>query len=192
VIDIDFSESEEATPIVYMLGLISIDWNMTEQFMTTLIWNYVGGFEVGRTVTNNLGNRSKAEMLLELSKKLEKRKEISTRNEFCAKAFNILRDNRNMLMHSHSVYQEEDGNVIWRRQNPKAPLGSVGCVANIEDLVRIRDEICILGKFIVALYLRAGKKRGKRAILPPLPEIFHLPARLKQLPDEPPPKKGDA
>ncbi|PBC09108.1 hypothetical protein [Mesorhizobium sp. WSM3859] len=137
--DPDYCESKEAIPLVHALGLISIDWNMTEQFMTALIWNYVGGHEIGMSVTNNIGNRSKADMLLDLAKKFEKDKKILLNIEQTVKAFNILRDNRNMLMHSHTVDKNKNGHCEWRRQNPKAPLGSVGMIADLEDLYEVRD-----------------------------------------------------
>lgn len=182
-LDPDFYETDEAFPIVYLLGLISIDWNMIEQFMTTLIWNYVGGYEVGMAITNNLGNRSKSEMLLELARKKEKKKSILGHIERAVKVFAILKDNRNILMHSHTVLFE-NGSYHWRRQNPRAPLGSVGTKTTFAELMSLRDTICLFGKYVTKVHIHANPSLNADKT-PRMGRLFPLPQRFKNLPHEP-------
>src|SRR5262245_51174286 len=100
----DYHEAEEAFPLVYDLGRLSLEWNMVEQFFTALIWEFLGDYPTGIAVTGGMGNRSKADVILKLSRDRIGNSDVVDRVEFACKVFNILRENRNMLMHSHSIF----------------------------------------------------------------------------------------
>ena len=40
----DYHETDEVFPLVYDLGRISLEWNMVEQFFTTMIWKLLGDY----------------------------------------------------------------------------------------------------------------------------------------------------
>src|SRR5688572_9223636 len=109
----DYHETEEAMPLVYNLGRMSLEWNMMEQFFTGLIWTYLGDHGVGMAVTSGLGNQSRADVLLGLARQRKNKPELLKRVEFACKAFNILRENRNMLIHSHSIFASSTGKPHW-------------------------------------------------------------------------------
>lgn len=178
----DYHETAEGQPVVYLLGLISIDWNYLEHFFGTLIWHYLGGHRAGPTVTAKMGNQSRADLLLALARKFEKNREFVERVEFAAKVFNRLRENRNVLMHSHSVIFRVDEKLEWRRAS-SAVHGHVSSLIGLDDLVSIHSSIGHLFMFVLELQLYQFAVRKRRA-KPPLPLTFSMPDRLKDLPSE--------
>ena len=183
MIDADYHESKECGPLLYALGMISIEWNYVEQMMTALIWCYVGDVDRGLAVTANIGNQSRADMLLALCKKSKVEPDMLDRVEFSTKAFNMLREKRNILIHSHSITPHESGKPEWRRASGKAPLGHIGTLADENDLKVMLSEIVNLSSFLLSLVVREmGKKHD--AALSPMPDKFALPRKLTQLPPE--------
>jgi hypothetical protein len=184
----DYHETEGAMGLVYGLGRVSIEWNMVEQFFTVLIWRYVGDdLRIGMAITSNLGNQSRADVLIALARQHQGDPELLERVEFACKAFNILRENRNMLMHSHSIHDLETGKKpIWVRATGRGPKGHATVEADVADLENIVSDLARLGMFAVYLteHVRPfGKRRRKRG---PLPEIFPLPRKLSPPPPEAP------
>lgn len=172
-------------PALYLLGRISIEWNFCEHFIGTLIWHYVGGTFKGAAITANLGNQSKADMLLTLARRFETDAAFVGCVEFATTAFNRLRENRNILMHSHSIGPHESGKLEWRRTSSTAPMGHVGSLVGSDDMMANLNAIAALGFFTLALSLRKFAKR-KRQPVPPLPERFPVPDKLTQLPPDVP------
>jgi hypothetical protein len=175
-IDADFHEMKESAEAVYLLGLISFQWNMVEHHMSTLIWNYAGGYELGASITAGLGNQTRGEVLLSLSRKAEKNRELQDRIEFIAKAFRILRENRNILMHSHSIEPHPTGKLAWRRTSGKPDPLHVTSLLEVSDLDKILSEISALGLLIVSVYIHANPNLNRAAV--PLMPMFTLPTKL--------------
>ncbi|HZT89247.1 MAG TPA: hypothetical protein VFA12_14835 [Stellaceae bacterium] len=170
-------------PLVYDLGRLSLEWNMLEQFFTALIWTFFGDFDVGMAVTEGLGgNRSKADVLLNLSRQRNKDRKVVESVEFACRAFSILRENRNKLIHSHTIFRVKDGKPQWRRATGKGPKGHVTVEANLRDLERIISEVCRLAIFSVELvpFLQSEPRIPN----PKLPEQFPMPERLRDLPPD--------
>jgi hypothetical protein len=187
----NYHETDEGFPLVFNLGRFSLEWNMVEQFFTALIWEYLGDHQTGMAVTGGMGNQSRADVLLGLARQRNENPDLIDRVEFACKAFNILRENRNMLMHSHSIYPDEaGGKPHWRRATGKGPHGHVSCEANFEDLERLIAQTSALGFFVIALTPIINPRNKKKFALP---EKFPLPIILTKPPSEgrpaPPPKR---
>jgi len=176
----DYHETAEAMPAIYLLGRIAIEWNYCEHLIGTLSWHYVGGIERGLAVITNLGNKSRADLLLALARQFEKDKEVIARIEFAAGTFNKLREGRNVLVHSHSLQPNEDGSLDWRRAstNPLNPHSSI--TTTVESMQQLLDTMAYLNRFCLELMLRhvMRQKRKPKGLWPPLPDIFPLPDTL--------------
>jgi hypothetical protein len=183
----DYHETEEAFPLVYDLGRISLEWNMIEHFFTAIIWELLGDYPSGMALTSGMGNRSKADVVLRLSRERISDEDTLAAIEFACTAFNILRENRNILMHSHSIFRGENGQKPhWRRATGKGPAGHVSAEANLADLEKIIAEICALGIYTTGLVPFLHKRRRKHwpnKVRPDLPSKFPLPTLLAQPPE---------
>lgn len=99
----DYHETDEAVPLMYQLARVSVEWNMVEHFFAALIWEMLGDFRTGKAVTGGMGSQSRADVVLGIARQKLKDPEALDRIEFACKAFNILRENRNSLIHTHSI-----------------------------------------------------------------------------------------
>ena len=170
---------------------------MVEQFFTATIWELLGDYRAGMAMTSGMGNTSKADVVLRLARERIRDRDALDAVEFACKAFNVLRENRNILIYSHSIFRGENGGKPhWRRATGRGPGGHISAEADFADLERIIAEICALGLFMVALtpFLhRRRRKHWPNKTRPELPAKFSLPTLLKQ-PSEPstsPNKKGN-
>jgi hypothetical protein len=186
----DYHETEEALPLVYDLGRVSLEWNMVEQFFTAMIWELLGDYPAGMAVTGGMGNVSKADVVLRLSRERIRDEDTLEAVEFACKAFNVLRENRNKLIHSHSIFRSENGGKPhWRRATGKGPTGHVSVEADLADLEKVIAEICNLGKFTTALVPFLHRRRRKHwpdKTRPRLPAKFPMPSPLVQVPEATP------
>jgi hypothetical protein len=186
----DYHETEEAFPLVYDLGRVALEWSMVEQFFTAMIWELLGDYPSGMALTGGMGNASKADVVLRLSRERIRDEHALDAIEFACRAFNILRENRNKLIHSHSIFRGENGGKPhWRRASGKNPTGHTSVEADLADLERVIAEICNLGKFTTALvpFLhRRRKKHWPAKVRPRLPAKFPMPTLLVQVPEPSP------
>ncbi|WP_290814503.1 hypothetical protein [Ferrovibrio sp.] len=174
---IDFHNTEEAMFAVYQLGKISLVWNYCEHILGVLIWPHFGDYKKGMAVTANLGNQSRADLLMDLVNKFEENKAIIKKIEFATKAFNRLREIRNILMHSHSIEQRDNKMFEWRRTASKGPSGHTGSLASVADLVKIEHNILQLTSFLHEIhfyYLAVANNRNP----PELPIEFEIPNKF--------------
>jgi hypothetical protein len=181
----DWHEREEAWPIVYNLGRLSLEWNMVEQFFTALIWQLLGDHRIGMAVTGGLGNQSRADIVLNLAREQPDSEILVKEIEFACKAFNIIRENRNILIHSHTILPREDGSVSWRRATGKGPTGHLTAIASFQDLEDIIESTVLLGLYtcdLIGLIHAAREGREPKRHMDRLP----MPKRLKQLKAEKP------
>lgn len=179
----DYHETEEAFPLVYNLGRVSLKWNMVEQFFTAMIWELLGDYRSGMAITSGMGNTSKADVALRLSRERIRDTDTLDAVEFACKAFNILRENRNILIHSHSIFRGENGGKPhWRRATGKGPEGHISTQADFTDLEKLIAEICTLGFFVTGLVPFLHRKRRKHwpnKVRPALPSKFPMPSLLR-------------
>ena len=184
--DFDFHATEACAPAMAALGMIAIDWSQCEHTFSKLVWHYVGDLRRGYAVTAALGNKSKAQLLLDLAKRSERSRAVVSRLEFAAKVFNILLENRNSLVHSHAVFPHRSGKLEWIRQvNNRPKITSV--IAGQQELKLLHEAILALDIFMMKIitYFDAKKNGARRASLP---RIFVQPSKL----NPPPPAKRRA
>lgn len=181
----DYHETDEAVPLMYQLARVSLEWNMVEHFFAALIWEMLGDFRTGKAVTGGMGTQSRADVVLGIARQKLKDPEAIDRIEFACKAFNILRENRNSLIHTHSISPPENGGKpLWRRTG-KGQGSYVAVEADVDDLGEIISQICDLGKFVVSLVTHLHPRHRRRLKkLPPLPDKFPLPNILPQIRSE--------
>ena len=153
---------------------------MVEQFFTALVWQLLGDHGVGMAVTGGLGNQSKADIVLNLSRQQPNNSELVSDVEFACRAFNIIRENRNILLHSHTILPTEDGAVNWRRATGRGPKGHVTTRASFDDVEALIQSTCNLGLFAchlmgLARAAKTGEEPTKRMAR------FKMPQRLKQV-----------
>ncbi len=179
----DFHERPAGELLLYMIGYASIEWNYCEHSLSTLIWHYVGDTHIGSTVTAKMGNVSRADALLSLARRFEKRRKYLECVEFATKAFNRLREMRNIVMHSHSIVNVSKEQVEWRRASTAAPLGHVGSFIRKEELAIFVMKIKELSFYIMELNLHnfIWKKQNRRTRLP---KPFELPQMFREAPQE--------
>jgi hypothetical protein len=178
----DYHETEEAFPLVYDLGRISLEWNMVDHFFTMTIQELLGHYPIN--TAGQINNISKADVVRRLARKKIKDKDALNAIEFACGAFSILRVNRNALLNSHSVFRGEKGEKPrWRRTTGNGPIGYASVEAALADLEQVISDICDLGKFVVALvpFLHRRRQKGwQGAVRPNLPNKFPMPTLLAQ------------
>jgi len=186
----DYHETEEASLLVYNLGRLSLEWNMVEHFLSATVWELLGNYPAGMAITAGMGNLSKSDVVMRLAREQIKSKEALSAIESACKAFNILRENRNVLIHSHSIVRGENGGKPhWRRASGKNPSGHKSTEADFNDLENLIAQVCHLGKYIISLipFLHPRRRKSWLGRVPPeLPEKFEMPALLRQVPESVP------
>lgn len=176
----DYHEKKEAWPIVFNLGRIALEWSMLEQFFTGLIWQMLGDQKVGMAVTGGLGNQSKADILRGLAREQPNSDAIIEDIDFACKAFNILRESRNLLIHSHSIFPTREGSISWVRATEKGPHGHLATLASPAELEDLIEAIVHLGIFSCDLLGSVNAARDGRPTVPP-PQRFPMPKKLQQI-----------
>jgi hypothetical protein len=183
----DYHETEEAFPLVFDLGRVSLEWNMVEHFFTMTIRELLGHYPTN--VAGRIKNVSKADVVRRLAREKVKDKDVLSAIEFSCGAFSILRANRNALLNSHSIFGGDNGGKPqWRRATGEGPTGHASVEADLVDLEQVITNICDLGKFVVALvpFLHKRRQKGWQGeVRPKLPDMFPMPALLVQISEAP-------
>ncbi|QNA82686.1 hypothetical protein G4G27_00685 [Sphingomonas sp. So64.6b] len=146
----DYHEHEDFQPAMLALSHLVVQWNWAEHNFNVLLWQYVGDFNTGSMYTAGLGNQSRADALLALARLHEKDGEIVDRILFSIKAFGRIKDNRNALVHAHSVtyHYSEEPKPRWVRGSKNPKNIHVYCFADISDIVSNLDAACQLAMFL--------------------------------------------
>lgn len=178
----DYHETEEAFPLVYDLGRISLEWNMVEHFFTMTIREMLGHYP--SNTAGQLRNLSKADVVRRLAREKIEDGDVRSAINFACGAFSVLRANRNALLNTHSIFRGENGGKPqWRRTTGQGQVSHASVAADIVDLEQVISDICDLGKFVIALVPFLHERRKKSwpgGIRPALPEKFPMPALLTQ------------
>ena len=174
----DWHETEEALPLVYLLGKVSLEWNMAEQFQTSLMWSLLGSNAVGMAVTGNLGNRPKQAIIAELLDERPDGLKLRSLVKQTGRNFSALQEARNLLVHSHSIFRGS-GKPEWRKATGKGPHGHISVLADEDDLLLIVEQIVELAQAYVGLicYLQATRNGEDYE----LPNKLSEPIRLRPL-----------
>lgn len=172
---------QECETALYHLGCISVRWNMCEDMLSNLIWEYVGGVSAGISVAAKLKNEARADLLLQLARENDTNPEFVDRIEFVVKAFNRLSEVRNILVHSLSIQPHESGKFEWWKRSNKSDSGLTAYLAGENELEEISQAVGRLTALIMILW---GYQMERQADVErrPLPAKFPLPDTLTQLP----------
>lgn len=182
----DYHEHEDFQPAMMALSHFVIQWNWAEHNFNVLLWQYIGDFNTGSMYTAGLGNQSRADALLSLAKLHEKDEEIIDRIMFAIKAFGRIKDNRNSLVHAHSVtyYNDEERKPRWVRGSKNPKNIHVYCFADIDDIVRNLNAACQLSTFLSEIMIYYASPMKPRPSLEkfPLPDALtpHAVPRITQ------------
>ncbi|GGZ23442.1 hypothetical protein GCM10011273_05560 [Asticcacaulis endophyticus] len=170
----DYHEHNDFGPAMLALSHFIINWNWVEHYFNVVLWHYAGDIQVGAMYTAGLGNQSRADTLLVLSKAKEKNPLILDFTEFSVSVFGKLKSNRNSLAHSHSIARdinEEKPRWIRSSNNPKS--SHVYVYADLDDIVENLNACGALSKNLLELSLiQMGK--GNTALLTkfPVPKVL--------------------
>lgn len=172
-----------------LLGKITHYWNHLEHLMGVLSWAYVGDETAAYIYTSRLRSGEKVSALLELSSLREKRPRVRAAIEFITQVFHILRENRNIIVHSHhgmhakefSGYSDYGRAVIFTRRSKGRPTELVEVPLTLKDLRDLFDAIMKARDYAQELsdYLMPGsvQPRSRRSTLP---RKFRVPRRMPQ------------
>ena len=172
----DYHEHQDFQPAMLALSHLVVQWNWAEHMFNVLLWQYVGDFDTGSMYTAGLGNQSRADALLALAKLNENDEDIIDRIEFSIKAFGRIKDNRNSLVHAHSVtfYYDEEEKPRWLRGSKNPKNIHVYCFANHDDIIQNLESSCELSMFLEELLIYyASPMRPKPSL-----QKFALPDAL--------------
>jgi hypothetical protein len=126
--------------------------------------------------TAALGNQHRADALLALARLHEKDEEIIDRILFAIKAFTRLKDNRNSLVHAHSItyYYKDESKPRWVRGSKNPKNIHVYCFADIDDIFSNLNAACCLANYLSELMIYYASPLKPRPSL----EKFILPDAL--------------
>ena len=99
--------------LLALVGLSTLNWNSVEETLENLMWYYLGGNEVGHVITSRMANMSRCDALTALADIRETLPEVRLRLDHFIKAFDILRINRNAIVHSVTFRLDHEDNTLW-------------------------------------------------------------------------------
>ena len=175
---VDFHESLEGAPLVWLLGSIVLEFSYAEHQLKVLLWNYLGqSFDFGHVFTREMGSDSTARLLVEAASRAGESDETTQLIETSIKAFSICRENRNALAHSMTLEADAE-KTYWVRPARKQGFEQSQVIATMEEVVRANVDIKRTAKLLLQLSLRKLVLNKGEEFDGALPLDFPLPARL--------------
>jgi hypothetical protein len=181
---------ERVTHFLAEVGLVALNWNDVEEILERLIWYYLGSDEVGHIITSKMHNQSRCNVLTNLADARESLPQIKVRIDHFAAVFDILRLNRNAIIHSvnfnlhhasETVSLERLTKTIRTREYDTYSMP-------IDALTKLNEQMVQLESFGKNLIAVMRKRSGlidqpffDWEKPPPLLEIFPLPEKLNSL-----------
>jgi hypothetical protein len=186
----DYHEDPDFQPAMLALAHFAIQWNWAEHNFNVLLWALSGDFLTGAAYTSGLGNQSRADLMLATARRKERDPEILALIEFSVKAFGRIKDNRNSLLHAHSVISgEEHDKPRWTRASKNPRSIHVYVLADESDVTENLEGACQLATLLNQLatfYLgRVDPPRRPSVGIFPLPEAL-TPTPIVPEPEDPP------
>jgi hypothetical protein len=165
-----------------LIGQITHDWNVLERALCQLIAAYVGDDELSHVFTGGMRNADRARVLEQLVELYEPSPKLQAKIAFLIKAFSILGENRNVLVHSESAISAGK-RTLWYRPHKRDVDQILFSSAGLKELRSLLVDIDRLTNLAFALAgivtLREhGEYEGKAV---PSPRIFRLPRKIEQL-----------
>jgi hypothetical protein len=189
----DYHEHEEFQPAMLALSHFAIQWNWAEHNFNVLLWALSGDFRTGAAYTAGLGNQSRADLMLATARRKEADPEILALIEFCVRAFGRIKDNRNSLLHAHSItFGEEHDKPRWTRASNNPRAMHVYCLADESDVIANLEGACqlamLLGQVTTFYIGRVDPPRRPSLGIFPLPPALTptpIPPETHEAPPQP-------
>jgi hypothetical protein len=172
---------------INLLGLITHYWNNLEVAFAIIPWLYSDDKLSGLFI-NRLSARDLLAATGEIMGHREPNARVRSAVEFAISALNIIRENRNILVHSLHIAAENRTDVAWVRQSKSNPIYRIMTRANLRDLRTLYTAMMRLDEYLDGLIGRIDYDRNypspgmfeldKR---PALPRRFPLPRKLEQI-----------
>jgi hypothetical protein len=188
-------QAERQQERILLLGRITHDWNFLEHQIAHLTSLYTLDPEATYAMAARLRNAEATANLLVLVNERETRKRMVAAIEFAVSAFHRLRENRNVLVHSHHNFEITKKTVLWSRRSRSNPANIVTAYGNVSDLKRVAADIGRLRIYLsslvdIGIYDQledAAAKDGQTKVWlshwpkrPSLPKRFALPRKLEE------------
>jgi len=149
-------ENRELHDHYHALGALHARWNVAELQLQRICWFLIAaGPNVGRAVTNEMGNVSRTNLLVTLAQEVLKNSKLVTFFVGIEKLFNANRDNRNFIMHCRVMYASNavgQGLAIFQRFKADRQFRHAMYVMPIEELRRVADEIEAMNAFFARFF----------------------------------------
>jgi hypothetical protein len=170
------------------LGRITHFWNDLEfdfQFIPMLYsTDILAGLFVTRLAPSSLAAATK-----EIIEHRERNPHVKAAVYFALAALEIIRENRNILVHSLLISATSGTNVAWVRRHKARPWDRIMSRANLRDLGNLEAAMVYLREYVAALIERISFDRNypfpgieRLDKQPPLPRRFPMPRKLAQIP----------
>lgn len=183
---------KRAVRLLALVGLSTLNWNSVEETLESLIWFYLGSEKIGHIITSRMQNMSRCDVLTALAAAKEGIPRIQERVTHFVKAFDVLRVNRNAIVHSVKFTLDAENNTLWlekvRRSIRTREYDTYSMPA--EALEKLADQMAELDEFGKTVLEIMRRRSGliEQPFFdwrspPPWPEMFALPEKLNSLPD---------
>jgi hypothetical protein len=173
-----------------LVGSITQNWNYLEHQIGVIAWFLTKDPEAAQSFTARMRNAELCAAILDLAEMREKRPRYRAALKFVVAAFNILRENRNALVHSDPFRVRKGTKGEWLRKSKSKPREMVVAKGDVRDLEKLARDLDRTQQFANDLMLCMAPDdwfvRGPPPYAgKPLPRRFRLPRKMLQ----PPPSK---
>lgn len=177
---------------LYLLGHITHNWNGLEHQLAYHMAIHSTDHPLAYALAARLRSAELTTALEQVVAEREPRKRIRDAYRFAVSAFHILRENRNILVHSHHNLEITGHQVLWTRPSKTNPRHSLATRGNLRDLDQVTSGIARLHIYLIGLgavvvhYKQVREGKMPRDAFPPAwPQRFPLPRKLAQIPPTP-------
>ena len=177
--------------LLALVGLSTLNWNSVEETLERLLWHYLVSDEVGHIITSKMQNMSRCDVLEALVEAREAIPQVRERALHFIKAFDILRVNRNAIVHSVKFTMDASENTLWFERLRKSIRSREYDTYSMpaETLEKLADQMAELDEFGKTLLKIMQRRAGlveqpffEWEKPPPWPDMFPLPEKLSSLP----------
>lgn len=157
------------------VGTDTLAWSRVEAALEQLIWQCIGSADRGHVVTSQLHNVARADLLHALAAMLEPNPTILERVEDALAAFDILRLNRNVIVHCVDLRpSHHDRNILKIQRHKKTLRMEEPEVYYLkrERLADMIDEMGSLEDFMLTARECMDKRSGTSKLLS---QVYNCP-----------------
>lgn len=167
------------------IGSVILRWSDVEHKFDNLLWLYLSDdYKVARIVSSSLTAQAKADILFRLVEELEKNKKVAGHIKHAIRCYNICRENRNLIAHSH-VFEIKKGKNTLIKRSKSTPKNWIPYDAKISVLVGASADMMMTSIFIYTIWDHVRRRDiDFKALHVSLVRKCPLPKPLKQLPIE--------